>query len=129
MFRDNLDSTLNDIVKSVKEGTALVKAASSASKELSSEHEKRAKQSSSISKNLVKLASYIKNDFNTVSYEDINTVITGVKQEQSYVSDNSLVKAAALVRKHGIGEKQEKVASILNAATGLTVLKNKIEKN
>jgi len=126
MRRDNLDYALESIVQSVKEGASFKKEASSASDHLKRSHESSKEFSSSVASSLHKLALDISFFGSDVSYNDIQDVLYSEETYGHIDSDNPLIKAANELRSKGLEEKQEKVAQVLNAAIGLSILREKI---
>ena len=126
MINDNLHVRLDEIVQSVKKGASLTKEASDASQFLKSSFDKGKTISSSLARKFAKLAEEIRDSSEIVTYEDIFSCLEGYGSEET-AGDTELHKAASEIRSKGIEGKSEKVASLLNAATGLVVLRNKLK--
>jgi VIT1/CCC1 family predicted Fe2+/Mn2+ transporter len=126
MFRDNLDDRLDQIVQTIKSGASLRKEASELSASIKDGHDKFASFSSSLPKKLLKLASAVREESSVITYRDVYEQFSDTSASL-HGSDNAFLKAADELRSAGIEEQREKVASLLNAATGLVILKKKLE--
>lgn len=126
--KSEISGKLNDIIKDVKMGGSLFKAASSSLEKISSRSKSRLTATSQISQNLLKVAEDIKNSSGHISYGDIQSYMN--PSQATYVSQSAspLLKAAQEIRSNGLHVSSEKVASVMNAAIGLKMLRDKIQK-
>jgi hypothetical protein len=128
MFNGDLDTKLAKIVESVKSGASLHKEASEVTSKVNESLQRSKEISSPVASSLYKLASSIRSSLDRITYDDVYSVLSGVSSEGTQVSEeDSLSKVAKILRSEGFEGTQEKVASIMNAATGLYLLREKIK--
>ena len=120
-----LDRKLASIVESVKQGSSFSKEAFLASSYLQKKSELRKSVNNDTAKKLLKVATLITNDSDRVTYEDVFDSLEP-RSDLSDSFDDPLLKAAASVAAHGVDNKSEKIAAIMDAAVGLRVLSNKL---